>query len=537
MAGAAFEYPRFWGAQLQTLGWWHSFDLPDGTRIEGVCSVEGLRERIEVHSIPEDLRGARVLDIGAWDGWYSFEMERRGAKVVAIDCWDNPLFHQVSAALKSCVEYRQMDVYDLSPQALGRFDIVLFMGVFYHLKHPLLALERVCSVTTGMAVVDSFVLREEHRPGRMVETLPLMEFYEAEEFGGQSDNWCAPNLSGLMAMCRTAGFARVEHRATLPYSACVSCYRKWEPVADPTAPAPQLLKASHHKNFGAHFDSRHDEYVSVTFRDAPSDTTLDRLKPQVGEYGVRGIHMARTDNGAWNINFKLPPGLEPGWYDVTIRLDNGPPSNAQRIAVDLKPEQPAAGVPPPLAPEFALPEPLPPFHRDSGYSATAARDSGGITAFRAAYARMHRLRETVGQMPPSPATFRGAVGKLIVQLVQRCLFWYTPQIVRSQNEIANVLDSAGKLMAFQFDRAVALERDVRRLRAEQLERVTAAEMTREKLRSAQSEWTAVLEKDEQEIRASLAELKAQLGRMEALVAPLVRLHPGLTDDEAQQGRV
>ncbi len=331
----AFEYVRNWKTEFESRGWWHSFDLPDGRRIHGVCTVEGLRKRVEIHSIPEDLRGARVLDIGAWDGWYSFEMERRGAEVLAIDCWDNPRFHQIRAALKSRVEYRQMDVYELSPETVGCFDIALFMGVLYHLKHPLLALEKVCAITTEMAVVDSFILREEHLPGASVETSPVMEFYETEEFGGQTDNWCAPSLPCLMAMCRTAGFARVEHRATLPDGACISCYRKWEPVSEPAAAVPELLEAAHPTNFGINFNTRRDEYVSVVFRVPQGDVTLERVKPQVGEFGVRGIRVWKLKTGVWQMNFKLPPGLRSGWHDVTVRLDGGSASNAKRIAVDL----------------------------------------------------------------------------------------------------------------------------------------------------------------------------------------------------------
>src|SRR3984885_9584806 len=192
---------------LDRLGWYHSMELPDGRVIAGFQSIERLRARIAQFPIPEDLRGARVLDIGAWDGWFSFEMERRGAEVLAVDCWDNPRFRQIRSALNSRVEYRQMDVYELSPQTVGRFDIVLFMGVLYHLKHPLLALEKVCAITRGMAVVDSFILREEHLPGALVETRPVMEFYETDELGGDPENRCAPRLPCLLAMCRTAGFA------------------------------------------------------------------------------------------------------------------------------------------------------------------------------------------------------------------------------------------------------------------------------------------------------------------------------------------
>src|SRR5579862_8631799 len=268
-------YGPAWSKTLAETGWWHSFELPDGTVLRGVCGLEGLKERIAQFPIPQDLRGKRVLDIGAWDGWFSFEMERRGAEVLAIDCWDNPRFHQIRRVLKSRVAYRQMDIYELTPDSVGRFDIVLFMGVLYHLKHPLLALERVCALTKEMAVVDSFILREEHRPGVNIEKRPVMEFYETEEFGGQTDNWCGPSLPCLMAMCRTAGFARVEHRATLPNGACIACYRKWEPVVTPDTMAPELLDAVHHTNFGINFQSRYDEYVLASFRWPGVDLTID----------------------------------------------------------------------------------------------------------------------------------------------------------------------------------------------------------------------------------------------------------------------
>src|ERR1039458_1221490 len=143
MAASGFEYIQKWHAARSEKGWWHSFELPDGSRIEGIASLESLRQRLGQFPIADDLRGKRVLDIGCWDGWFSFEMERRGAEVMAIDCWDNPRFRQMHAAYRSKVDYRLIDMYELTPARIGRFDVVLFMGVLYHLKHPLLALERV----------------------------------------------------------------------------------------------------------------------------------------------------------------------------------------------------------------------------------------------------------------------------------------------------------------------------------------------------------------------------------------------------------
>jgi len=122
--------------RLAEKGWYHSFELPDGTRIDGCIGLAALRERYARFPIPQDLSGQRVLDIGAWDGWFSFEAERRGAVVTAVDCVEVPGFRQIQKKLGSKVDYRVVDLYDLPQSGLGKFDVVFFLGVFYHLKHP-----------------------------------------------------------------------------------------------------------------------------------------------------------------------------------------------------------------------------------------------------------------------------------------------------------------------------------------------------------------------------------------------------------------
>ncbi len=330
-----YDLVRRWDDERAERGWWHSFELPDGTLIPGVCDLAGLKNRIAQFPIPQDLRGKRVLDIGAWDGWFSFEMERRGAEVLAIDNWDNPRFHEARTLMNSRVEYRQMDMYELTPGRVGRFDIVLFMGVLYHLKHPLLALERVCALATEMAAVDSFILREQHRPGEQVEQRPVMEFYETNEFGGQTDNWVAPSLACLQAFCRTAGFARVELQSVLEHSACLACYRQWTAPAVNAPEGPELLAASHNVSGGINFDSARDETLSAWFRWNGRSLVFDDVRPEVGGYGVRPIHVAQTAEGEWQTNFKLPPGLTPGWHEVRLRIGESRPGSAQRIAVDV----------------------------------------------------------------------------------------------------------------------------------------------------------------------------------------------------------
>jgi tRNA (mo5U34)-methyltransferase len=332
MPPPGFEYVRDWNAERAAKGFWHSFELPDGSVIEGVNSLASLRKRLAQFPIPEDLTGKRVLDIGCWDGWYSFELERRGAQVVAIDNWDNPRFRQMHAAYRSHVDYRQLDMYELTPQRVGRFDIVLFMGVLYHLKHPLLALERVCALTTGMAAVDSFILREGQHPPEQLQR-SILEFYETDEMGGQTDNWFGPSLPALLAMCRVAGFARVELCSVLDFGAQVACYRRWK---EPEAPgdAPRLVTALHAENFGLNFRSDLDSWVAIWF-DSPLALNRDNVQPEVSGYGSRPLSVTELREHFWQVNFKLPPLDRPGWHEVRVRLANGPRSNSQSIAVDV----------------------------------------------------------------------------------------------------------------------------------------------------------------------------------------------------------
>ena len=125
-----------------------------------------------------------MLDIGAWDGFFSFELEKRGAEVMSIDCWDNERFRLMHSMLNSRIDYRIHDMFELTPKTVGKFDIVIFFGVLYHLKHPLLALERVCALTTELACVDTFVTEDN-------DPTPRMEFFEHAELG-----WANGQLGG-----------------------------------------------------------------------------------------------------------------------------------------------------------------------------------------------------------------------------------------------------------------------------------------------------------------------------------------------------
>jgi tRNA (mo5U34)-methyltransferase len=314
--------------ELAKLGYYHSIELPDGSVIPGLQSIETQRSRIAQFPIPQDLRGKRVLDIGAWDGWFSFEMERRGASVVAVDATNQTRFLEAKAMLNSKVEHVVADICHLTPRDIGYFDIVLFFGVLYHLKHPMLALERVCELSTDLACIESFVTNEDP-----FGPVPAMEFYEGTQLAGQFDNWVGPNIPCLLAMCRTAGFARVEFKSVVDFRAHVICHRKWPEIVRRGA-APEMLVVENSELQNHSFSALRDDYITVWCHTEAPNPTADDFVVQVGPYGTRpaGVRIFGTTVQA---NCKLPLGLAPGWHDVSIALRDSEFSSPARIPVDL----------------------------------------------------------------------------------------------------------------------------------------------------------------------------------------------------------
>jgi tRNA (mo5U34)-methyltransferase len=204
--------------QVAKLWWYHSIDLGNGIVTPG---YDHSALKLQVLGIPADLTGKSVLDVGAWDGFFSFEAERRGAlDVLATDhfCWGGggcgtkagfDLAHKV---LRSRVRAKQIDVLDLAPEAVGLFDLVFFLGVLYHMRHPLLALERVASVTRKQLILETHV-------DILDCPRPAMAFYPGDELCKDATNWCGPNPSMLDAMLRTVGFTNIKlHSGPLSFS-------------------------------------------------------------------------------------------------------------------------------------------------------------------------------------------------------------------------------------------------------------------------------------------------------------------------------
>lgn len=186
--------------------WFHSIELRPGIVTPG---SSGERFTLPHLLLPEDMTGMSVLDIGCWDGFFSFECERRGAKrIVSTDVWESAgrdAFDLAREELRSKAEPVQASVYDL-PDALNgeRFDLVLFLGVLYHLKHPLLALEQVaaCTAPDGLAVIETLV------DTKGLFERPVMAFYPGAEVNGDPTTWWAPNIPCLSTMLQTVGFSK-----------------------------------------------------------------------------------------------------------------------------------------------------------------------------------------------------------------------------------------------------------------------------------------------------------------------------------------
>jgi tRNA (mo5U34)-methyltransferase len=205
----ALTNPEELEAQVAQIRWYHTIRLPHGVITPGIDDTISRLERIQ---LPINLQGKTVLDIGAWDGSFSFEAERRGAaRVLATDkfCWSGEGwgtkagFNLVKKVLQSKVEDLEIDVLDLSPEKIGTFDIVLFLGVLYHMRHPLLALEHVFSVTKTQLILDT-------QMDLLGYSQPAMAFYPEKELNEDPTNWWGPNVPALIGMLKCVGFREVR---------------------------------------------------------------------------------------------------------------------------------------------------------------------------------------------------------------------------------------------------------------------------------------------------------------------------------------
>lgn len=224
--------------KIRDRSWYHTIEFPDGTTTPGYFDTRSVPDQIVW---PTQLAGGRCLDVGTFDGFWAFEMERRGAaEVVAIDVDDpeqldwryderrsgpadvrawgaerGPGFEEARRRLDSRVQRLVTSVYDLDPARHGRFDVVFCGALLLHLRDPFLALERMREVCAGELV--------------LVETIDatleiLAKYVACARISGHRDQWWRVNLAGLLAMVDIAGFEVVwrGRRLIVPYGAGVT---------------------------------------------------------------------------------------------------------------------------------------------------------------------------------------------------------------------------------------------------------------------------------------------------------------------------
>jgi tRNA (mo5U34)-methyltransferase len=190
--------------------WFHRIDLGDGVVTPG---VDDSPSKLEWLGFPESLAGKSVLDIGSYDGFFAFEAERRGAsRVVASDeyCWSFPTgmgdgngFDIAHWALHSSVAKKVISVEHISPETVGTFDVVFFLGVLYHAPDPLRYLRNAFSVCKELMIIET------HRDGDDYDR-PMMVFYPQDTLNSDASNFWGPNTACAIAMLYEVGFSKVD---------------------------------------------------------------------------------------------------------------------------------------------------------------------------------------------------------------------------------------------------------------------------------------------------------------------------------------
>jgi tRNA (mo5U34)-methyltransferase len=199
--------------------WFHQIPLREDLVTPGWSNP--LTDKIPYYGLPDDMSGLRVLDVGCAEGYFSFEAERRGAsEVVAIDSFPDSVrrFNICREALGSNATAYLTNVYDLSERTFGTFDLVMFFGVLYHLRHPILAIEKIFSVTSGTLLLQTASFEEPS-----LGDVGAAKFHPFGIESGPADSrvldptvFWVPNAAGVRDMLRHVGFVNIEGENKIP---------------------------------------------------------------------------------------------------------------------------------------------------------------------------------------------------------------------------------------------------------------------------------------------------------------------------------
>jgi tRNA (mo5U34)-methyltransferase len=202
--------------QVNSIPWFHSIDLGHGLVTKGAKSLSTLaREQKEIFD-PIRISGATVLDVGAWNGAHSFAAKQRGAaRVLATDhyVWRHAGhrgregFDLANTALGLNIEAADIDVHQISPTSVGRWDVVLFLGVLYHLPSPLEGLETVAEVADDCLVVETQTDLDLVKSRK-----PLLSYHPGSSLAKDPTNYFTPNAAFVIETLRECGFTFFDTR-------------------------------------------------------------------------------------------------------------------------------------------------------------------------------------------------------------------------------------------------------------------------------------------------------------------------------------
>ena len=208
--------------EMNEIDWWHQMEL-DGVMTPG---RDYTQPKLQTIQLPNNLKGKSVIDVGAWDGFFSFECERRGAKdVLAIDTitWkEGPLwaadkgrevmhsgkkgFNFAQTILNSAVQSMEIEVMDLAKAQPKQFDLVLCLGIMYHMKDPF----GMCKVMYDITAEGGMCIIETHMDCMNIRDKAVMAFYSDKQCNNDPGTWCGPNPKCVAEMLKAAGFKEVK---------------------------------------------------------------------------------------------------------------------------------------------------------------------------------------------------------------------------------------------------------------------------------------------------------------------------------------
>lgn len=245
--GDSVRYPSREAAESfierSTFPWHQRFLIAPGVHTPGVNDIDWL---LDAAQVSDDLSGLTVLDVGTANGGAAFEAERRGAsRVVAVDIFPPEWFgfDALKELLGSNVGYLRASTYQLTEAFKGeRFDVVLFLGVLYHLRHPLLALDNLREVTRGTCYLETAVA--DHDQPDLTGS-PIARFYRRDELNGDPSNWFVPTVAALEDWCGSSGF-EYERVAAWPADEPSRCLLKLRVAPE----EPEFSQLSYERPFG-----------------------------------------------------------------------------------------------------------------------------------------------------------------------------------------------------------------------------------------------------------------------------------------------